>query len=417
MRSKFTRYFLITLIAVMLLVGTFSGGVIVGWAMPGSVTNILPLTGARATSVPDPGGTPADLTTTFAPFWEAWNIVHDQYVDQPVDNTAMMRGAIRGMMESLGDPHSSYMDPNQFEQANTPLIGEYEGIGAWVDVTGEYLKIVSPMPGSPAEQAGLKPEDEVIAVDGEDMTGIAGDLVLRRILGPAGTKVALTIRRTDAASGSTKTFDVTIERSKIVLHSADGKMLDNNIAYIQLNTYGDNTSQELRQTLRDLMKQNPKGMILDLRNNGGGYLNTAIEVISEFVKGGQVVMYEQFGDGTRRTFKTTSGGLATNIPLVVLVNEGSASASEITAGAIQDLGRGQLVGVTTYGKGSVQNWVALKDNQGAVRVTIARWLTPKERQINGVGLTPDVTVQISEEDLQAGRDPQLDKAVEILSAK
>ncbi len=417
MQSKFTRYFLIAVIAVMLLGGTFSGGVIVGWAMPGSASNLLPLTGRQVTPAPGQGGTPDDLNTLFAPFWESWNIVHDQYVDQPVDDSEMMRGAIRGMMESLGDPHSSYMDPNQYEQANTPLIGEYEGIGAWVDVTGEYLKIVSPMPNSPAEQAGLKPEDEVIAVDGEDMTGVAGDIVLRHILGPAGTDVTLTIRRSNATTGDTNTFDVTIQRSKIVLHSAEGKMLDNNIAYVQLNTFGDNTSQELRQTLRDLMKQNPKGMVLDLRNNGGGYLNTAIEVISEFIKGGQVVMYEQFGDGTRRTFKTTNGGLATNIPLVVLVNEGSASASEITAGAIQDLGRGQLVGVTTYGKGSVQNWVALQDAQGAVRVTVARWLTPKERQINGVGLDPDITVEVTEEDLQAGRDPQLDKAVEILSAQ
>ncbi len=416
MQSKFTRYFVVTLIAVMLLVGTFSGGILVGWAMPGSITNILPLTGGQPVPAGQTG-TPTDLTSLFAPFWDAWSIVHNQYVDQPVNDTDLMRGAIRGMMESLGDPHSSYMDPDQFAQANTSLIGEYEGIGAWVDITGDYLKIVSPMANSPAEKAGLKPEDQVVAVDGQDMTGVAGDLALRKILGPAGEKVTLTIRRTNSTTNAEKTFDVTIVRAKIVMHSAEGKMLDNNIAYVQVNTFGDKTTQELRQTLRDLMAQKPKGMILDLRNNGGGYLNTAIEVVSEFIKGGQVAMYEQFGDGTRNTFKTTNGGLATDIPLVVLVNGGSASASEITAGAIQDLGRGKLVGETTYGKGSVQNWVPLKDNEGAVRVTIARWLTPHERQINGKGLEPDVTVEMTDQDVQAGRDPQLDKAVEMLSAK
>ncbi len=418
MQTKFIRYFLGSLIAVVLLVGTFSGGVIVGWAMPGGVPTFLPLTGSGTPAAnSQTGATPTNLSTLFSPFWEAWDIIHNQYVDQPVDDTNLMRGAIRGMMESLGDPHSSYMDPEQYKQANSSLAGSYEGIGATVDITGEYLKIVSPMPGSPAEKAGLKPNDQVVGVNGTDVTGVPGDLVLQKILGPAGTSVTLTIERTDPATNQSKKFDVTITREKIVMHSATGKMLDNNIAYVQINTFGDNTTSELRQTLQTLMAQKPNGMILDLRNNGGGYLNTAIEVVSEFVKGGQTVMYEQFGNGTRNTFKTTSGGLATNIPLVVLVNGGSASASEITAGAIQDLGRGKLVGETTYGKGSVQNWIALKDNQGAVRVTIARWLTPKGRQINGKGLEPDVVVKLTDQDVQAGSDPQLDKAVQILSTK
>lgn len=417
MSSKFIRYFLVTLIAMILLAGVFTGGVLVGWAMPGSVATILPMPGTDGQPTATSQGASTNLDQLFAPFWEAWQIVHDQYVDQPVDDTLLMRGAIRGMMDSLDDPHSSYMDPQQYQQANSPLIGEYEGIGAWVDTSGEYLKIVSPMPGSPAEKAGLKPNDEVIAVNGEDMTGTAGDLVLREILGPAGTEVTLTIRRTDPDSNEVKTFDVTIKREKITIPSAEGKLLENNIAYVQINTFGDKTTQELHQALKALMAQKPAGMILDLRNNGGGYLNTAIEVLSEFNKGGQVVMYEEFGDGTRRTFKTTSGGIATNIPLVILVNGGSASASEITAGAMQDLGRARLVGTTTYGKGSVQNWIPLKDDQGAVRVTVARWLTPKERQINQMGLTPDVVIELTDQDLEAGRDPQLQKAVQLLTVQ
>lgn len=384
------------------------------------------------------GGTPSDLETLFQPFWETWQIVHDQYVDQPVDDTAMMRGAIRGMLESLGDQHTSYMDPDQYQQANIPLNGEYEGIGAWVDPNAEYLTIVSPMPDSPAEKAGLEPGDEIIAVDGEDMTGIDGNLVIRRVLGPAGTQVTLTIRR----DGVPKPFDVTITRAKITVPSVDYRMIEGeNIAYVQLFDFGQSTSEDLHKALKELLAQNPDGLILDLRNNGGGYLQTAIEVASEFIDSG-VVMYEQYGDGSRQTYEATGHGLATDIPMVVLVNEGSASASEIVAGALQDHKRAPLVGTITFGKGSVQNWIPLSNDQGAVRVTIARWLTPDERTIHEIGLTPDVPIAVfsqeqwdmgvdleqfgvtedqvvilSEEDIKNKVDPQLDKAIEVLKGQ
>ena len=190
-------------------------------------------------------------------------------------------------------------------------------------------------------------------------------------------------------------------------------MLDNNIAYISISTFGENTTSLLKKYLTELMANNPKGLILDLRYNTGGYLTTAIEVISQFIPKG-IVMYEHEGNGNETSYEAIPGGLATEIPLVVLVNEGSASASEITAGAIQDFGRGSLVGVTTYGKGSVQNWIPLSDNQGAVRITIARWLTPNHRQINKIGLTPDYVVEITDADIAANKDPQLDKAIELI---
>ena len=191
-------------------------------------------------------------------------------------------------------------------------------------------------------------------------------------------------------------------------------MLDSGVAYVQIYTFGEKTGQQLHETLQKLLAQDPKGLIVDLRNNGGGYLTTAIQVASEFLPQGTVVMYERYGDGTQQVYKAQGGGLATDIPLVVLINEGSASASEIVAGAIQDHGRGLLAGTVSYGKGSVQNWIPLQDDQGAVRVTVARWYTPKERQISGKGLTPDVEVQLTEEDIQAQRDPQLDQAVELI---
>lgn len=407
--QKTVRIVLAILIGFVLVAGSFSGGVLVGWLLPqrssleSPLTPIDPTVSATATSIP------GDLEDLFAPFWETWDIVHEQYVDQPVDDLKMMQGAISGMLDSLGDEHTGYMDPETFVEATRPLDGSYEGIGAYVDVTGDYLTIISPMPGSPAEAAGLKAADRVIMIDGKDMTGIDPSVALKSVLGPAGTQVILTIQRGE----ENEILEFTITRATIDLPSVEGKMLDNNIAYISISTFGENTTDLLKETLRELLVNNPKGLILDLRYNTGGYLVTAIEVISQFIPDG-VVMYEVEGDGTETVYEALPGGLAIEIPLVVLVNEGSASASEITAGAIQDFGRGALVGVTTYGKGSVQNWIPLDNNQGAVRVTIARWLTPNHRQIHKVGLTPDYVVEITDADIEAGKDPQLDKAIEVL---
>ncbi|MEN6572459.1 MAG: S41 family peptidase [Anaerolineaceae bacterium] len=408
------RNVLLIFVGILLLAGSFSGGVLVGWLIPGRTSSEIPALSStqQPQAAATQAATSASTETLFAPFWEAWTLVHQQYIDQPVNDTKLMQGAIRGMLDSLGDTHTGYMTPEEFTQANMPLSGSYEGIGAYVDSSGKLLTIVTPMPGSPAEKAGLKAGDEIIAVDGKSVEGVDPSVVLRSVLGPANTTVVLTIHRPNPEG----TMDVSIVRQKITLPSVESKMLDSNIAYVAIYTFGDTTSADLKTALTDLLAKNPKGLILDLRNNGGGYLTTAIEVVSQFIDSG-VVMYEDQGNGQRQTYNAISGGIATKIPLVVLVNEGTASASEITAGAIQDYGRGKLVGVTTYGKGSVQNWIPLENNQGAVRITIARWLTPKERQINGVGLTPDVVVQMTDADIKAGKDPQLDKAIEILLAQ
>ncbi|MCX6064343.1 MAG: S41 family peptidase [Chloroflexi bacterium] len=409
----FIKYTLIAFVSVVLLTGAFSGGFVAGHFTQFSALDKLPFIGTPlqeplATPTGANEATPDNLKAIFSPFWETWDLVHRQYVDQPVDDTKLMRGAITGMLAALGDQHTSYMDPSQFTQANTSLSGEYDGIGAWVDSQGDYLTIVSPMPHSPAEKAGLKAGDKVVKVDGVDMTGTPADLVIQKVMGPSGSEVTLTIMR-----AGEDPFDVKVTRAHIVVPSVESKMLDNNIAYIKLNTFGENSTKELIVAIKELKAQNPKGMILDLRNNGGGYLQTAVEVASQFVKSG-VIVSEKYGDGKTDSFDAIPGGLATDIPLVVLVNEGTASASEIVSGAIQDYGRGKLVGVTTYGKGSVQIWTPLSDNQGAVRITIAKWLTPKDRTIHKVGLTPEVVVKMTKEDFDANRDPQLDAAVSTL---
>lgn len=401
------RNILIAFIAIFLLAGSFSGGILVGWLIPNQVETqaLLPATpDVQATEEPA-----SDLTTLFEPFWESWQYIHEQYVEQPVDDTLLMQGAISGMLDSLGDPHTAYMTPEEYIEASTPLDGSYEGIGAYVDTGGDFLTIISAMPGSPAERAGLKTGDAVIKVNGKDVTGIDPSVVLKSVKGPAGTSVTVTIQREDLA----EPFEVTITREKIELQSVTSEIIEGDIAYIAISTFGETTTAELRKALETLMDQNPKGLILDLRYNSGGYLITAIEVVSEFIPEG-VVMYEEQGNGEELTYTAQPGGLATEIPMVVLVNEGSASASEITAGAIQDYERGILIGVTTYGKGSVQNWIPLENDQGAVRITIARWLTPNRRQINQVGLTPDVVVEFTQDDIDNGIDPQLNKAIEIL---
>ena len=415
--NKTFRYILIGIVAGIFQITVFSGGFAAGYLVKENLPeDILSAPIAPVPMAPTPmpettEATPDELETLFAPFWESWQIVHDSYVDQPVDDLKLMQGAISGMLESLGDEHTSYMDPHVYTQTNNHMEGSYDGIGAWVDSTGDYLAIISPMPGSPAEEAGLKPGDLVVAIDGEDMTGIDGDLVIRKVLGPAGTTVELTIHR----EGETEPLKFDVTRAHITLPSAEGELFEGNIGYVHIYTFGSNTTEELRTALEDLLDQGAEALIVDFRNNGGGFLTTAIEVASEFIPEGEVVLYEQYGDGRLDIHEAIKGGLATDIPIIVLINEGSASASEVVAGAIQDLERGQLLGATSFGKGSVQNWVPLNNNQGAVRVTIAKWLTPGERTIHDVGLEPDVVVEITEEDIEAERDSQLDKAVEILT--
>ena len=410
--DKSIKLILGSIVGLILLAATFSAGILVGVFMPAGaqlpiVNDFLPV---QPTAAPEQlSATPEDMRTLFAPFWEAWNIVHSEFVDQPLDDVTLMRGAIRGMMEAVGDKQTFYMDPVVYEAETSTLSGEYEGIGAFVDTTGDYLSIISPIEGSPAEAAGLKPGDLIVAIDGVDMTGTPPEEARQKVIGPAGTTVTLSVAR----EGQEEPLEFIITRAKITIPSVTGKMLENDIAYIDINQFGDKTTSELNTVLGELLPQNPKGIIIDLRNNGGGYLQTSIEVASEFIDKG-VILYERYGDGSRDTYNALGNGRATDLPIVVLVNEGSASASEILAGALQDYERAKLVGVITYGKGSVQQWIPLSDENGAARVTIARWLTPDERLIDGVGLTPDFTVELTEDDVAAERDPQLDKAIQVL---
>jgi len=416
--NKSVKFALGCLASVLLLAGAFSGGFIVGHLVPATnlqipfTDNNVELAPPSTVSPDQQTATPSDVQSLFEPFWQTWNLIHQQYVVQPIDDVKLMEGAIRGMLQTLTVGRNYYRNAEERQTNDEQLNGQdYEGIGAYVDVKGDYLAIVSPIKGSPAATAGLRPQDLVIAIDGEDMTGVSPEDARLKVLGPAGTNVVLTILR----EGEPGPFDVTITRAQIITPLVDYEMRSDGIAYIALNTFGDTADQELRAALQEMLAQNPKGLILDLRYNPGGYLYQGTAVASEFLPANQIVVYEKQSDGSLDENYSTGNGVALDIPMVVLVNGGSASSSEIVAGALQDYGRAKLVGVTTYGKGSVQSVNPLSDG-GQVAITSAQWLTPNQRLIQDIGLTPDVYVEITEADFDANLDPQLDAAVETLNA-
>lgn len=412
MSSRSVKIAIGVVIGVFLAGGLFSAGVVAGAAILGLregaqiIANDL-FSSSNTDSDSGFSGSNVDADELFEPFWESWSIVHEQFVDQPVDDLELMRGALSGMLDALGDTHSGYMDPYEYQQASTRYEGEYEGIGVWVDANLEYLTVISTMPGSPAEDAGLQPGDEIIAVDSEDVTGIDGNLVVRKILGPEGTTVLISIRR----EGEVEPLEFLIERARILMPSVESEMLEDGIAYVKINIFGDDTAAEFHDTLEELIDDSTSGLVLDLRGNPGGLLTASVDVASEFIDGG-IVLTERYGDGREDVHEADEGGLAVNIPVVVLIDAGTASGSEIVAAVIQEYDRGLLVGETSFGKGSVQNWIELSGDAGAIRVTVARWYTPDDNQIGEIGLIPDIEVLIPED--VGEEDLPLDKAIELL---
>ncbi|HEY64220.1 MAG TPA: S41 family peptidase [Caldilineae bacterium] len=345
----------------------------------------------------------------FRVFWEAMQALREDYYGELPDDREMTYGAIRGVLELLGDENTTLLDPKSAEFFSSDLSGSFEGIGARVDLApGGGVRVVEPFEGQPAYEAGIRRGDIIIKVDGQDITGMSLSEAIQLIRGPKGTTVRLTIKR----PGEPELLEIKVVRDRIEIPVVEYKMLDDDIAYLKLSEFNSRSPELVRHALRELLRQKPKGLILDLRGNPGGLLDAAVEIASQFVGEGNILI-ERFKDGHERTYPARRGGLATEIPLVVLVNDGSASASEIVAGAIQDAGRGPLIGTTTFGKGSVQVPHYLSDGS-LLRVTTALWFTPKGRDIEGKGLEPDIEVERTLEDRAAGRDPQLDKAVEYL---
>ena len=331
------------------------------------------------------------------------------YGDIP-DNTQLTYGAINGMLATLDDPYTSFVPPNIAKILNEDTSGQFEGIGATVRMREDgYLEIVRPLPGQPAEAAGLKSGDIVLAVDGQSIVGKSLFEAISLIRGPAGTPVTLEIAR----PGEEESFEVTITRARIEIPVVEYQMLDGDIAYIHLTEFDANAADRVRDALKELLAQHPKGLIFDLRDNPGGLLSQAIEVADIFLGDG-VVAIERDSAGHEQVFYSYDGDIGEEIPMVVLVNGGSASASEIVSGALKDRGRAVLIGTRTLGKGSVQLPHQLSDGS-QLRVTIARWFTPNDQTIHEKGIEPDIEVPDPEEppdDLMD--DPQVQRAIQYL---
>lgn len=331
------------------------------------------------------------------------------YGDFPSDDR-LTDGALRGMVSSLGDPYTAYIEPQYAKILEQDMTSTFEGIGATLRQTsGGAVQIVRTFEGSPANKGGVLPGDIIDAVNGTKVTGLSTYEVAALVRGPKGTTVTLTLRRNDQP----KPFDLALSRAAITIPLVASRMVgDGKIAYVSLFDFSQQASTQLNKKLGDLLKQNPQGVILDLRDNPGGLLTQAVDVGDIFLKEG-VFIIERDNKGNEKRDSTTNRGSAQDIPLVVLVNGGSASAAEIVAGAIQDYGRGKLIGETTFGKGSVQS-PQLLPNGGQLRITIQHWYTPKNRGIHGTGITPDFVVGRTPADEKAGRDTQLDAAVDYL---
>ncbi len=404
--KRFINFYLIILVVIV----AFISGLIIG-----NRADKLPLNfnGNSTGQVYNRNTEPAFLSQdlNFDIFWDVWQTIEENYVKQPVNETKLLYGALAGSVASLGDPHSVFFDPQTTQEFTQELKGSFEGIGAEIAIKNDRLTIVAPLPDSPAEQAGLRSGDKVYAIDGEDTTGISLDYAVSKIRGPQRTEVVLTIGR----DGLENLQDFKITRDKIRIQSVKWTMLDNNIVHLELRYFNEDTLDDFNQAVMEIISKNPKGIILDLRNNPGGYLDTAVAVASEWVEDG-VVVYEKSATGELTAHEAQGQARLKDFSTVVLINKGSASGSEILAGALKDYGLAALVGETTFGKGSVQTLFPLRDGS-SLKLTIAEWLTPHQNTIDQVGIDPDVPVELTDEDFNNDKDPQLDKAVELLNTK
>jgi len=359
---------------------------------------------------PPADDTPVVVSTDFdyELIQEILELLDEQFYGELPDRQALTYGAVRGMLMSLDDPYTSFIDPQVTAILNEDASGTFEGIGAMVTMRDDgYLEIASLIPGQPAEAAGILPGDIILAVGDQSIVGMGLYEAISYIRGPAGTDAVLTIARADEE----ESIIITVTRARIEVPIVEYRMLDDEIGYILLSEFDANATDRVQEALKELGRQNPKGLIFDLRSNPGGWLDQSIRVSDLFLNKGLVAI-ERDSSGREQRFYSYDGDVGEDIPLVVLVNRGSASASEIVAGALQDRGRAVLIGTPTLGKGSVQRPNALSDGS-QLRVTIARWYTPNDNSIHGNGLEPDILVEFPR-DTPPGEDPQLERAIEYL---
>ncbi|MFH1048278.1 MAG: S41 family peptidase [Patescibacteria group bacterium] len=391
---------------IILFVFTFGAGVFYGQK------HTLPaVTNGSFRVINQNVGAPRDLD--FSLFWDAWRLLEEKYSDTAkIDEQKMYYGAISGMVNSLDDPYTIFMDPSETKKFDDELSGVFEGIGAEIGVKKNIITIIAPLPDSPAQKAGLKAGDKIYKIDEIITVDLSLNEAVSLIRGPKGTTVTLTVIR----GAEAESREIKIVRNTIIVKSAEleFKKTDNGtIAILKISRFGEDTFSDIKIFATEILKQNAKGIVLDLRNNPGGFLDSSVDIAGVFLPRDKVVTIEKFNNDNKKDYFTAGKNELGKIPMVILVNGGSASASEILAGALRDNRQIKIIGEKTFGKGSVQEVQPLKDNS-TLKITIAEWLTPSGKNINKEGISPDIEVELKPEDFEEEKDPQMEKAMEEL---
>ncbi len=409
--NLFARISMVVLVLILILV-SFGAGLY----LPGKMEVMEDLAKSEAMyagkilgkySEPEKGALEQNIN--FDLYWDVWNTLKDEYVEgDNISDKKLFYGSLEGMVNALDDPHTTFLDPQESQNFQKSMSGQFEGIGAEVSMKKDILTVVAPLDGTPADRAGLKAGDKILEVNGSSTESMSLDEAVSRIRGEEGTDVVLTVFNEDMEEPR----DVTITRGVIEVKSVETELKNNGIFVIEVKDFNNDTLRLFNKAIEEAHERGAQGIILDLRNNPGGYLDTAVEVASAWVEDGPVVI-EKFSEEKKKEYEARGKAELKDYPTVVLVNRGSASASEIVAGALQDYEEAVVVGEQTFGKGSVQSLVPLKEGS-SLKVTVAEWLTPDGETISEQGVTPEKKVELSLEDYNNNKTPQMDTAIEIL---
>lgn len=347
----------------------------------------------------------------FAPFWKAWSVLEDKFApaEKPTSRQEMLWGAISGLTGSLHDPYTTFFPPQEKEIFESSIRGDFEGVGMEIGIRQNALTVIAPIKDTPAYRAGIKAGDRIVEIDGKPADGISVEEAVKRIRGPKGSTVAFLIAR----EGTQEPLNISVMRDIVVIPNIETEVRENDIFLIRLSTFSERAPQLFREALREMVQKGQYGLILDLRNNPGGFLEVAVDIASWFLPPGDIVARERFNNGREQLYRSKGYNIFNHLPMVVLVNKGSASASEILAGALQEHGVATIVGEQTFGKGSVQELVPITDNT-SLKVTIARWFTPQGNTISEKGLTPNVEIAQDPKDTEHVVDAQLERALKIV---
>ncbi len=399
-KNKNKRRNFLGLLLILIVSISFGGGFYLG---QGKISNRQIALGAEKQVVKN------EDAFDFNIYWEAWDSLRSDFVyKNKIKDKEMFYGSIKGLAASVNDPYTVFMTPTETKEFASDLAGTFEGIGAEVGMRDNVITIIAPLSGMPAEKAGVKAGDKIYAIDGESALGLTVDEAVKKIRGTKGTFVTLTVIR----DKETSPREIKIERGIIIVKSVVVTYRPDGLVVIKISSFNDDTLSLFKAAVKEVTVKKPKGIILDLRNNPGGYLDTAVAMASEWIKAGPVVL-EQFGDGSRNEYTASGNPLLESYKTMVLVNGGSASASEIVAGALRDYKKATLVGEQTYGKGSVQTIRDLSDGS-SMKITVASWMTPEGDFINEKGLAPQVEVKMTADDVEKNKDPQLQKAIDLI---